>query len=107
VTQLKYRLDIFASNSKLYLKIINQSIYIKNIIICVINIIIFIIIRSINIKKLLFVFFEIFNIIIYVINIIIFIIINNVNIKNIIICVINITIFYIINFYNKFYKNKK
>jgi hypothetical protein len=56
-----------------------QSIHIKNIIICIINIIIIIIIiQSINIK----------NIIICVINIIIFIIILNIHLKNIIICVI-------------------
>jgi hypothetical protein len=51
-----------------------------NIIIYIINIIIFVIIKSIRIK----------NIIIYVINIIIFIIIKTINIKNSIICVINI-----------------
>ena len=50
------------------------------------NIIIFIIIQSIDIK----------NIIIYIINIIIFIIIQSINIKNIIICGINIFIFIII-----------
>ena len=63
----------------------------KNSIICVINIIIFIVIESINIK----------NSIICVINIIIFIIINSANIKNIIICVINNIIFIIINIINK------
>ena len=52
-----------------------------NIIICILNIIIFIIKNSI----------------ICVINIIIFIIIESINIKNIIICVINIIIFIIIN----------
>jgi len=51
-----------------------------NIIICIINIIIYIIIKSINIKI----------IIICVINIIIFIIIKMINIRNNIICVINI-----------------
>ena len=55
------------------------------------NIIIFIIIKSINIKI----------IIIFVINIIIFIIIKSINIKNSIICVINIIIFIIINIINK------
>jgi hypothetical protein len=54
-----------------------------NIIICIINIIIFIIIKSINIK----------NIIICVINIIIFILIKSINIKNNIMCDINIIIF--------------
>jgi hypothetical protein len=78
---------------------ITQSIDIKNIIICVIHIIIFIIIKCMNIK----------NIIICVINIIIFIIINkiiNKCFKNII---INIKKYYfcIINFYNIFYKNKR
>jgi hypothetical protein len=62
-----------------------------NIIICVINIIIFIIIESINMK----------NSFICVINIIIFIIINSINMKNIIIYVINISIFIIINIINK------
>jgi hypothetical protein len=67
----------------------------KNSIICVINIFIFIIINIINIK----------NSIICVINIFIFIIINIINKiinkyeKNIIIC--------IINFYDIFYENKK
>jgi len=56
-----------------------------NIIICVINIIIFLIIQSIHIK----------NIIICVINIIIFIIINSINIKNSIIYVVNIIVFII------------
>jgi len=55
------------------------------------NIIIYIIIKSINIK----------NIIICVINIIIFIIIKSINIKNSIICVINIIMFIIINIINK------
>jgi hypothetical protein len=59
--------------------------------ICIINIIIFIIILNIHIK----------NSIICVINIIIFIIINSMNIKNIIICGINIIIFIIINIINK------
>ena len=54
------------------------------------NIIIFIVIKSINIK-----------IIFFVINIIIFIIIKSINIKNSIICVINIIIFIIINIINK------
>ena len=58
------------------------------------NIIIFIIIQSINIK----------HIIICVVNIIIFIIIKIINIKSIIICVINIIIFIIINIINKFGK---
>jgi hypothetical protein len=62
-----------------------------NIIICIIKIIIFILIESINMK----------NSIIYGINIIIFIIINSINIQNIIICVINIVIFIIINIINK------
>jgi hypothetical protein len=62
-----------------------------NIIICIINIIIYIIIKSINIKI----------IIICVINIIIFIIIKMINIRNNIICVINIIIFIIINIINK------
>jgi len=53
--------------------------YVSKFIICVINIVIFIIIKIINIK-----------------NIIIFIIINSINI-NIIICIINIIIFIIIN----------
>jgi hypothetical protein len=60
--------------------IIIKSINIKNSIICVINIIIFTIIKIINIK----------NSIIHVINIIIFTIINSINIKNSIIFVINI-----------------
>ena len=66
------------------------------IIICIINIIIFITIKSINIK----------NIISFVINIIIFIIIKSINIKNSIICVINIIIPIIINnkIINKFEK---
>jgi hypothetical protein len=55
------------------------------------NIIIFIITLSINMK----------NSIICVINIIIFIIIESINIKNNIICVINIIIFIIINIINK------
>ena len=55
------------------------------------NIIICIIIKSINIK----------NIIICVININIFIIIKSINIKNTIICVINIIMFIIINIINK------
>jgi hypothetical protein len=55
------------------------------------NIIVFIIIQSINIK----------NIIICAINIIIFIISKNINIKNSIICVINIIIFIIIDIINK------
>jgi len=63
---------------------------IKNNNICVINIIIFIIIKSINIKKYNYFFiiksFNIKNNIICVINIIIFIIIKSINIKNIIIC---------------------
>ena len=71
--------------------IIIKSINIKNIIICVINIIIFIIIKSINTE----------NSIICVINIIIFIIIESINIKNSIICVINIIILIIINIINK------
>ena len=64
-----------------------------NIIICVINIVVFIIINSININ----------NIIICVINIIVFIIINSINIRNIIICIkiIIIIIFIIINIINK------
>jgi hypothetical protein len=65
-----------------------------NIIICVLNIIVFIIINSININ----------NIIICVINIIVFIIINSINIRNIIICIkiiIIIIIFIIINIINK------
>jgi hypothetical protein len=61
-----------------------------NIIICIINIIIFIIIKSINIK----------NIIICVINIMILIIINIINIKNTIIFIINIIILIIINIIN-------
>jgi hypothetical protein len=60
-----------------------------NIIICVLNIIVFIIINSININ----------NIIICVINIIVFIIINSINIRNIIICIKIIII--IINIINK------
>jgi len=62
-----------------------------NIIIFILNIIIFIIIESVNMK----------NSFICVINIIIFIIIESINIKNIIICVINIIIFIIINIINK------
>ena len=62
-----------------------------NIIICAINIIIYIIIESINMKHS----------IICVINIIICFIINSINMKNIIICVINIIIFIIINIINK------
>jgi hypothetical protein len=64
-----------------------------NIIICVINIVVFIIINSININ----------NIIICVINIIVFIIINSINIRNIIICIkiIIIIIIIIINIINK------
>jgi len=62
-----------------------------NIIICVINDIIFLIIQGIHIK----------NIIICVLNIIIFIIIQTIHIKkNIIICVLNIMIFIIINIKN-------
>jgi hypothetical protein len=81
-----------------------DSIRIKNIIICVINIITFIITRSIDIKNIIIcvvIILEIPNRIIYVINIIIFIIINSMNIKNIIICVININIFIINNIINK------
>jgi len=59
-----------------------------NIIICVINIVIFIIIKSINIKKYFF-----------------FIIINNINIKNIIICIVNIIICIMINIIYKIIKN--
>ena len=61
-----------------------------NIIICIINDIIFLIIQDIHIK----------NIIIYVLNIIIFIIIQTIHIKNMIICVLNIMIFIIINIKN-------
>jgi len=60
------------------------------ILICVINIILFIIIKNIHFK----------NNIIYLINKIIFIIIESINIKNSLICVINIVIFIIINSYN-------
>jgi hypothetical protein len=76
-----------------------ESVQIKNSIICVINIIIFIITQSIDIKIIIIcvvIILEILNITIYVINIIIFIIINSVNIKNIIIGVINIIIIIII-----------
>jgi len=66
-----------------------------NIIICVINIVVFIIINNININ----------NIIICVINIIFFIIINSINIRNIIICIKIIIIINIINkIINKFEK---
>jgi hypothetical protein len=71
-----------------------QSINIKHIIICVVNIIIFIIIIIIIMK----------NSIVCVINIIISIIINSINIKNSIICVINIIISIIINIINNFEK---
>jgi len=64
-------------------------------IIFLINMIIFIIINSINIK----------NIIICLINIIIFIIIKIINIRNCIICIINIIIFIIINIINKIINN--
>jgi hypothetical protein len=85
------------------------SINIKNIIICVVNIIIFLILESIHIKK----------IIICVLNIIIFLIIESIHIKkyyylcskyyyfsynsnysyqNIIICILNIIIFLIIQY---------
>ena len=66
-----------------------------NIIICVLNIIVFIIINSININ----------NIIICVINIIVFIIINSINIWNIIICIKIIIINIINKIINKFEKN--
>jgi len=74
--------------------IIIKSINVKNIFICVINIFISIIIKSINIK----------NSIICVTNIIIFIIIIIIIIKNIIICIKNIIIFTIVNIINKFEK---
>jgi len=81
-----------------------KSVQIKNNIIWVINIIIFIITQSINIKNIIIcvvIILKILNITIYVINIIIFIIINSVNIKNIIIGVINIIIIIIIDIINK------
>ena len=68
-----------------------QGLRFLNIIICIINIVFCIIIKSINIK----------NIIICVVNIIIFIIINSITIKKIIICIIHIIIFIIINIINK------
>jgi hypothetical protein len=68
------------------------SLEFQNIIICIINVIIFIKIKSIDIK-----------------NIIIFVIINTINIKNTIICIINIIIFIIVKIINiilvKFEKN--
>ena len=87
--------------------IISKGINIKNSIICVINIIIFIIIKSINIKNSIICVTNIIIIIIIIIiidsfnikNIII--IINNNIIKNIIICIINSIIFIIINIINK------
>jgi hypothetical protein len=69
----------------------------KNSIICVLNIIIFIIILNIHIKNIIIWARNILgflNIIICVINIIIFIVIQSINIKNIIICVINILGFF-------------
>ena len=85
-----------------------ESVQIKNSIVFVINIIIFIITQSIDIKNIIIcvvIILEIINITIYVINIIIFIIINSVNIKNIIIGVINIIIIIIIKIITKFEKN--
>ena len=73
-------LNIIICVTNIIMVIIIKSIHFKNSIIFIINNIIFIIIESINIK----------NSIICVINIIILIIILSINIKNIIICVINI-----------------
>jgi hypothetical protein len=67
---------------KYFFFLIIQSVHIKNIIICVLNIITFIITRSIDLKNIIIcvvIILEILNIIIYVINIIIFIIINIIN----------------------------
>jgi hypothetical protein len=68
------------------------------------NIIIFIIIQSFNIKNIIICVLNILGIknsIIYVMNIIIFTIIKSIIIKNIIFCVINIIIFIIMNIINK------
>jgi len=64
-----------------------------NIIFCIINIFIYIIIKSINIK----------NIVICIINIIIFVLIKSINIKNIIISIIINIINKIINKFEKYY----
>jgi hypothetical protein len=75
-----------------------------NILNCIINIIIFIIIKSIDIKNIIICLkiksIDIKNIIIYLINIIIFVIINIFNINNTIICIINIIIFIIVKIIN-------
>jgi len=78
----------------------------QNNIICVINIIIFIITQSIDIKNIIIcvvIILEILNTIIDIINTIIFIIINSVNIKNIIICV-DVIIIIINKIINNFFK---
>jgi hypothetical protein len=85
---LKKKLLLSRNNNKFYLKglktikklgqtkfnVIDIIINVKNISICIINIVIFIIINVIDIKN-------------FIKNIIIFIIINNINIKNISICI--------------------